>query len=252
MKLRSLFCLGALALAGGVVADDITPPTSNMFGWMRVDSTNAYTAVAVPWLACGGGNVKVADLVKIDNLTPGDMLFVYEGGAYKAWTLQSGAWTPTTTVASGKTPAASEPAADAALARGGALWLYRQKPMTGDAPTPFYLYGQQETEPVAAPALTAGAYNLIANPNATAFDLNGNGKIVGATAGDVIQVPGDNGIQRIYTYKDSAWGYDTFAQAPDLPEGVMARTRVTTGCTIPAGQGVWYVSKGTTAPTINW
>jgi len=252
MKLRSLLCLGALALAGGVVADGITPPTSNTFGWMRIDSTNAYTVVAVPWLGCGGGNVKVADLVKIDNLTAGDTLYAYESGTYKAWILQDGAWTPTTTVASGKTPAASEPAADAALARGAALWLFRQSPMDGNAAKPFYVYGQQGEGTVSAPTLTAGAYNLIANPNATAFDLNDNGKISGATSGDIIQIPGDNGIARIYTFNGTNWGYDTFAQAVGLPQGVMVRTRVTTGCTIERGQGAWYVSKGSSAPTINW
>lgn len=243
MKLRSLICLGAL-VAAGVASAEIAAPTSNTFGWLRVDSTKQYTIVAVPWLGCDGAAVKVADLVKVDNLTAGDMLYVYQGGAYKAWILQNGAWTPTTTVADGKKPAAAGGAAEAALARGSALWLYRQ-----NAADPFYVYGQHSADVASAPALTAGAYNLIANPNASDYDLN-SGKITGATKGDQVQVVGDAGVTRLYTFDGTSWGYDNLVQVEGAP--FSRNERVTTGCTIPAGQGVWYVSKGATAPTIAW
>lgn len=243
MKLRSLICLGALVVAGAASAE-IAAPTSNTFGWLRVDSTKQYTIVAVPWLGCDGTAVKVADLVKVDNLTPEDMLYVYQDGAYKAWVLRNGVWTPTTTVAEGKRPTAAAGAAETALARGSALWLYRQ-----NATNPFYVYGQHSADTASAPALTPGAYNLVANPNASGYDLN-SGKITGAAKGDQVQVVGDAGVTRVYTFDGTNWGYDNLVPVEGKP--FSRHERVTTGCTIPAGQGVWYVSKGTTAPTIKW
>ena len=206
-----------------------------------MDSTKQYTIVAVPWLGCDGAAVKVADLVKVDNLTPKDMLYVYQDGAYKAWILQDGVWTPTTTVAEGKRPAAAAGAAETALARGSALWLYRQ-----NATNPFYVYGQHSADTASAPALTPGAYNLVANPNASDYDLNSK-KITGAAEGDQVQVVGDAGVTRVYTFDGTNWGY-----VPVEGKPFSRHERVTKGCTIPAGQGVWYVSKGTTAPTIKW
>ena len=243
MKLRSLICLGALVVAG-VASAEIAAPTSNTFGWLRVDSTKQYTIVAVPWLGCDGAAVKVADLVKVDNLTPEDMLYVYQDGTYKAWVLRNRVWTPVTTVAEGKSPAAAAGAAETALARGSALWLYRQ-----NATNPFYVYGQYSPATASAPALTPGAYNLVANPNASDYDLN-SGKITGAANGDQVQVVGDAGVTRVYTFDGTNWGYDRLVQVEGEP--FSRHERVTTGCTIPAGQGVWYVSKGTTAPTIEW
>ena len=243
MKLRSLICLGALVVAG-VASAEIAAPTSNTFGWLRVDSTKQYTIVAVPWLGCDGTAVKVADLVKVDNLTPEDMLYVYQDGTYKAWVLRNRVWTPVTTVAEDKRPAAAAGAAETALARGSALWLYRQ-----NATNPFYVYGQYSPATASAPALTPGAYNLVANPNASDYDLN-SGKITGAANGDQVQVVGDAGVTRVYTFDGTNWGYDNLVQVEGAP--FSRHERVTTGCTIPAGQGVWYVSKGTTAPTIEW
>ena len=243
MKLRSLICLGALVVAG-VASAEIAAPTSNTFGWLRVDSKKQYTIVAVPWLGCDGAAVKVADLVKVDNLTPEDMLYVYQDGTYKAWVLRNRVWTPVTTVAEGKSPAAAAGAAETALARGSALWLYRQ-----NATNPFYVYGQYSPATASAPALTPGAYNLVANPNASDYDLN-SGKITGAANGDQVQVVGDAGVTRVYTFDGTNWGYDNLVQVEGAP--FSRHERVTTGCTIPAGQGVWYVSKGTTAPTIEW
>ena len=243
MKLRSLICLGALVVAG-VASAEIAAPTSNTFGWLRVDSKKQYMIVAVPWLGCDGAAVKVADLVKVDNLTPEDMLYVYQDGTYKAWVLRNRVWTPVTTVAEGKSPAAAAGAAETALARGSALWLYRQ-----NATNPFYVYGQHSADTASAPALTPGAYNLVANPNASGYDLN-SGKITGAAKGDQVQVVGDAGVTRVYTFDGTNWGYDRLVQVDGEP--FSRHERVTTGCTIPAGQGVWYVSKGTTAPTIEW
>ena len=65
MKLRSIACVGAMALATAALATDVLTDTKTL-GWMRVDSDLAITAVGVPWTDIGDptANVKVADLVK--------------------------------------------------------------------------------------------------------------------------------------------------------------------------------------------
>ena len=111
------------------------------------------------------------------------------------------------------------------------------------------MYGQHAADTASAPALTPGAYNLVAKPNASGYDLN-SGKSTGAAKGDQVQVVGDAGVTRVYTFDGTNWGYDNLVPVEGAP--FSRNERVTTGCTIPAGQGVWYVSKGTTAPTIEW
>ena len=203
MKLRSIACVGAMALAAAALATDVLTDTKTL-GWMRVDSDLAITAVGVPWTDIGDptANVKVADLVKTDNLTDGDNLYVYNNGTWTFYTLSSGAWVAGTTANSSITATAGDPS-DATIARGQALYLERQNPKENNAAKPFWVYGADGSE-IATTTLTGSTKYLVASPKATAF-IPQSSAFVGATqktrkaAGDQIVVPLEGGATRTYT-----------------------------------------------------
>ena len=247
MKLRSLIGFCALAVASAAVAEDIV---GNTCGLMNVPSTAATTMIAVPWVTVGGtaDAMKVANLVKTDTLTAGDELYYYDGTTYYRWLLQDGVWTPSSTVKDedGKSVTIEGPAADYAIARGKGLFLVRQ-----NTAAEIWLYGQSSTAAVsvmvAKGTATTPAYTMLANPNTEAYGLNAH-NVEGAD-GDMISIPGDS---TVYTYKDGSWGYvqktgekTIRGKTIDVMEWAVGEV------TVPAGQGVWYVSKGG-APTIAW
>ena len=247
MNLRSLMCGFALAAASASVAAVVSG--GNTCGLMNVPSTDKCTMIAVPWLNVGAGDVKVCDLVKTDTLTAGDKLYYYNGSAFEVWQLSAGkAWESCTTAnKDGITTAPG--AADKTIARGRALWLERPT----NTETEIWLYGQYASDAasvtVAKGSADAAAYTMIANPNATDFDLNAKG--VAGAAGDQVALPSDTGIADLYTYDGTKWmrkkvETETFG-------GKTHQVKVDTdeGCVVPAGKGVWYVSKGG-SPTISW
>ena len=133
-------------------------------------------------------------------------------------------------VSENKRPAAAEGASDKTLKRGEALVLVRT---ATDLTAPFYVMGQYSSSSVAKLQLAAGsktapAYSLIAPPFATAKGLNeATWESVGAN--DVILIQG-----KIYNYNNGQWG------CWEVTNGVES---FVPGGTIPAGTGVWFVSK---------
>ena len=256
MKLRSMMCVGAMALATAALADYTD---GKVCGWMRIDSTLPVTAVGVPWVDVSNtnNNVKVADLVKTDGLTAGDKLYVYNGGTWSFYTLENNAWVAGNT-ANASTPSgvtvAGNPA-EATIARGQALYLERQYPTN---PGYFYVYGAVGGA-VPAQNLAANSTYLLASPKAEIFDLNGTGKISAANAADQIIVPLAGGESKVFTYRNSKWGYsETRAvtaadqvSMPWLPLGQTATFRVENGV-IDLGTGFWYKTAAGSTPTINW
>ena len=246
MKLRSIVCVGAIALAGAALATDVLTDTKTL-GWMRVDSTLPITAVGVPWTDVGDptANVKVADLVKTDNLTAGDNLYVYNNGNWTFYTLSDGAWVAGTTANSSITATAGNPS-EATIARGQALYLERQNPTT---PGYFYVYGAVGSE-IATSTLTGATKYLVASPKAAAFIPQASA-IAGATAksrrgGDQIVVPLDGGNTRIYTLVNSKWGYVS-AAGKRVEEGAEDYLPV------PLGTGFWYMTgSADNSITITW
>ena len=249
MKLRSIACVGAMALATAALATDVLTDTKTL-GWMRVDSDLAITAVGVPWTDIGDptANVKVADLVKTDNLTDGDNLYVYSNGTWTFYTLSRGAWVAGTTANSSITATAGDPS-DATIARGQALYLERQNPKENNAAKPFWVYGADGSE-IATTTLTGSTKYLVASPKATAFTPQAS-KISGATAksrrgGDQIVVPLDGGASRIYTLVNNKWGY-VGASGARIEEGADGYLPV------QLGTGFWYMaSSAENSITITW
>ena len=120
-------------------------------------------------------------------------------------------------------------------------------------PYDLYLYGQDSmataTSTIAVGTSTSPAYSLLASPNTVAADLNAKNFSGTRNAADEIRVPRHNLPDLIYTFKDGqGWGTSTSVQI-----GTTGRYKKvwTAGCTIPAGTGFWYVSKGGSG-TITW
>jgi hypothetical protein len=233
--------------------------TTNQFGLLKIVSTNADTIVSAPWVALGvnveePSAINVAKLVKTTNLTAGDQLILFDGSSYKAWGLNSGCteWEPLVIVGGGESVeergmTLSPGAANTTLSRGQGIMLHRQNPTEGGNAKPFYLYGQY-TPAAASTSVAANETALLANPNPNAsFSFS---SITSPGGNDKIIVPGV-GTPKVYTYKDSEWGYDKteITTVHGISQG--STSRVTNESSVEAGKGFWYKSGGG-APTINW
>lgn len=250
MKLRLM--IGWCALAATVaLGEDVTG--KNVCGLMNVPSKAEVTMIAVPWVTVGGADtMKVANLVKTDTLSPGDELYYYDGGVYRCWKLQGGAWQPTTVAlndAKGNPVTYETPDASYALPRGKGLFLVRS-----NTEKEIWLYGQHSTAQVSVTVAKAEevdgkmvpAYTMIANPNTEAYDLNT--KKVGGAAGDQILL---DDAKTLYTRTETAWTRKTDVKMTINGVERTFKEDTTVDVVIPAGTGAWYVSKGG-SPTIAW
>ena len=260
MKLRSIMCVGAMALAAVSFADDYTDGA--VVGWARVDSPNARTVIGVPWLnVATDGNVAVAKLVKTDTLTAGDKLYVFDDGTWYFYELSRGKeWVAGTTANANASPVVAGEPDTATVARGKALILERQS--TSD---PFYLYGKdgaltsaELTATVAAGGEEKATLTLLASPKLAEVDVNASGFITGGiiAAGDSIIVPvaGGNTVSYTRNAENDAWVRETIEQVT-MPWGAVFNKKVYTsvGCTIPLGTGFWYSRAAGQSPlTVNW
>ena len=247
MKVKTLACLCALAAipAFGTVAVTST----NTFGVLKVTCSAQKVIIATPWVEClTADNVKVTDLVMTSGLADGDAILVYQGGEFKSWVISGGAWVAQIVSQAGATVSSGD-AASAAIARGQAFWFVKA---SYSEPYDLYLYGQDTTagatSTIAQGSSGTPAYSLLASPNTVAADLNAKNFDGTPNAADEIRVPRHNLPDLIYTYQDGKWG--TFVS---VKIGTTNRYRKDwqAGCTIPAGTGFWYVSKGGSG-TITW
>ena len=252
---KILFSAAAVCAAGLAMAASVESP--NTFGVLKVSSTNAETVVSVPWEAVGSGNVKVKDFVMTTNMSDNDMLYLYdntgETPTYKAWILSGGAWTGIATVkgVDGKTVTATADA-DATLARGQALIIWRQNYDGGTTPAEsIYLYGQYNSTGVSSYTMTAGKATLFAPVNTTSlpFYLNkpekseiASGTTVACVKdwsnvnpGDTIRLQDKKGNAYTLSWDDEhdKWGYYTGADY------------ITAAAIIQPGMGGWYMNTNT-------
>ena len=249
MKLKTLACLCALAAIPAFGTEAVT--SANTFGVLKVTCSAQKVIIATPWVKCGDATaaVKVTDLVMTSGLANGDAILVYQDGEFKSWVISDGAWVAQIVSQAGQTVSSGD-AASAAVERGEAFWFVKA---SYSEPYDLYLYGQ-DTAAGATSTITGGssgtpAYSLVASPKTTAANLN-SGVTFGFTpnAADEIHVSRHNLPDLVYTYQNSQWGTLTSTQI-----GTTGRYKKqwTAGCTIPAGTGFWYVSKGGSG-TITW
>ncbi len=247
MKFRSMICVCALA-ASAAMATDVTGLTSATLGWIKVNSSAKCTIIAVPWLNVGGTSMQVAKLVKTDSLSADDKLYYYDGTRYYGWQISGGEWVGLSTTKideTGQSITLNAPTDTYSLPRGKALFIERS-----DTTKDIYLFGQYDSGhaevPVTGCASTTPAYTLIANPNTSEINLNNVTMNGSPNAGDKIIVPGVDGAnEKEYTYDSSkgGWGYLKEGATPIFP-GVAAPRTWSTEAILPAGRGVWYMSKG--------
>ena len=251
MKVKTLACLCALAAIPAFGTEAVT--SANTFGVLKVTCSAQKVIIATPWVACATADaaVKVTDLVMTSGLANGDAILVYQNdGSFKSWVIADGEWVPQIVSQAGQT-VSSGSADSAAIARGKAFWFVKNSFTDGDT-YDLYLYGQ-DTTVAATSTIAVGtsanpAYSLVASPKTTAANLN-SGVTFSFTpnAADEIRVPRFNLPDVVYTYKaGQGWGTSVKKQV-----GSVFKKEWEAGCTIPAGTGFWYVSKGGSG-TITW
>ena len=266
MKLHSIVCVGAMALAVAAFADG-EYTDGKVVGWLRVDSDKAVTVIGIPWLCVAeDANVEVAKLVKTDNLTAGDMLYIYNNGNWTGFRLNDGctAWEGYATTKKVNGVDTTIPAASDALrlARGQALYLERQNPAENNVAKPFYLYGrygdltaEESTSQIAAggakPTVT-----LLASPKLDAdLDVNRSGLFTGTIdASDSIIIPTQGAFTVSYTRNaaNTAWQRVTKTTMTRFGKQIEVESYTEEGCTIPRGTGFWYSRVANSALAINW
>ena len=217
--------------------------TNVAFSLYPVTSSSKETIVAISLRGMDGQPVAVSNLVKTANLTAGDKLYTFENGVYKEWTLAGGAWVGAdktyTMNKTGQLVAANGD--DPSVVRkevGSGIWLVRND-QYDEEPFTFYLYGTPDKNPQTD--IAGGAVNLVGNPTTSSVPLTVE-MLKDAANGDRIEVPGGTGIlgRLVYTYDGTQW--KTFGSDHKLTPGLP---------TIPANQGFWYVSKGSSF-TMSW
>lgn len=231
MKMKRLVAAILSASALAAAADTVTG--SNEIGTLAITSTLKNTVVAVPFKTLGGSvdAVKPQELVLTANLTEGDQLYIFQGGAYKGYVLGSSGWegVDNASIGSDGLPTCTAATDSTTVATGSGFWLVRKD--VPAEPFTFYIYGEYKAD--VASSITAGAQNLIANP--LAVPANPEFSLTPAN-GDAILFPQAGVLPKRYTYKNSVWNCD-------LETGLPA---------FAAGQGAWYISKGASDMTCTW
>ena len=240
MKLRLMICAAAASTALFATED----AKSATYAAMNV--TNAYTdtVIAVPWVGLDGNPILVSNLVNTTTLSDGDKLYMYDNVSsnWYGYTKVGGAWQGYMTVTEANVTIG---AADAQTAtRGAGLILQRA---SGSTSTNILICGRVGTGDVTTTIATGKT--LFANPTATKVDINS--KFTGATNGDTISIPLNNGGTDVYTFNGTEWGKVTYTETT-LANGRKRKTQAWSKCgEIPAGTGAWYETTGS-GYTVTW
>ena len=137
MKLRLMIC--AMAASTALFATD--PTTSSVvYGVMGVsDTASSNTVVGVPWGNADAEAITLSNLVSTATLATGDIVYLYESGTWKGYTLlASKVWDPMTTINGNEV--VSPGSADAkTLSRGTGLIIQR-----ASNTDPIYLCGRHQ------------------------------------------------------------------------------------------------------------
>ena len=233
--------------------------SENTIGVLAVKDAPATAIIGVPWKSLSdGGDIKVDNLVRTANLTPGDTITVYDNGKFKQWALEENEdktkeWVPVTTVTTGGSEQAGE-ASEKGVARGAGVWLTRQKPEE-----PIYLVGQATSDAATTTTIekptdeevAAGekAWNLVASPKVEPVQVMTI--LQGKLPNDKVIIPTKGSPKNIYWNKKlNKWGYvdyTTNASGYAVPTFVEASE-----ASIPAGTGFWYLNGDANNDELQW
>ena len=236
-------------------------------GVLKLESTEPVIPVAVPWNSLEDGKeIKVDQIVKTSTLSDGDLIHIYdkEKKAYINLEVQNGEWKQTGAVkiddlGNVTDETLSQEELDLTTAtRGSSIFLERKT----DTSKPVYLLGQYKKDEEATTAITAPdsdkgevqAANLIAPTSIEPTDLNEvivPSKVQGEIGeNDQLMLVRD-GLPSYYKFKNGKWGYNKPVYEFVNGKPRMRQQWVTDDAVVPAGVGLWYLSKGG-APTIKW
>lgn len=244
--MKKTILLSSILAVGAAFADPASVTSANAIGALDVTipATRAQSLVSVPFLGYeNGGAVAVKDMVKTSNLGADSKLYVPDGtGAYNTFKLSGGKWVADQRVTIGpdgqKSLDTSEDQGSATVARGDAFWIEPSDKSTTDKT--IYLLGLGETASGSS-TVTPNVWNLVGNTTGARVDIADKGykvvsesEVQGYSEGEKICVQKADGMLETYTYREG-W--------------LKGRTKVTQ-VNIDAGQGFWFLSRGTT--TIKW
>ena len=237
MKLRLMIC--AMAASTALFATDVTSYT---YGVLAVsDTTSSNTVVGVPWRqvseSATTSDISLSNLVSTAMLAAGDIVYLYEGGTWKGYTLlASGVWDPMTTI-NGKDVTSPGSADAKTFSRGAGLIIQR-----ASNTDPIYLCGRYEAIVGLNSTIPAGTMVLIANP------LTGDKEITVGAVGDQIRIPQDGGAMKIYEKRAAGWG----TYSAQTVGGRTVKKWSACGCSLPAGTGAFYVNNGSEDVVVSW
>lgn len=238
--MKNLLAIAISAAALSAMADATTAEGSNEIGTLAITSNMKQTVVAVPFTKLGASvdTIAPSDLVLNTNLVEGDQIYVFGydangKGSYKGWKLNgSGVWESVANASIDEygTPTCSSADNNTVVSVGSGFWLVRKTEPSGSFT--FYVYGQYVDRVVSN--IAAGKQNLFANPLSVEAR-----PVISETPenGDQILIPQTGTIPLRYTYKSGSWMHR--AETVALPA-------------FQAGQGAWYVSKGSSNLTCTW
>ena len=241
MKCKTLLAMATIAASSAALA---TVTSTNTLCRIAVTNDMAETLISVPLVEVGGSveQIPLTNYVLTTNLATGDKLLQWDGTEhnYYAWNFNGTTWVPFTVV-DGNSAWVSPSGDVAKLARGTGAWLVRGASKSKE----FYLYGQVSGTQVVS-EFTGGQQTLMGHPRAADFNPNSGVTWAKQQDGDMIVFANPTnrtGMTKL-TYKTSA---DGWARQTAVGEWTKDTTSM-----IPAGQGFWYVSKGSTNGTATW
>ena len=242
MKCKTLLAMATMAASSAALA---TVTSLNTLCRIAVTNDMTETLISVPLVEVGGSveQIPLTNYVLTTNLAVDDKLLQWNGTKYYAWNFTGTTWEPLNVVDDNS--AWVSPSGDVAkLARGTGAWLVRGETSKSKE---FYLYGQVSEAEVES-TFIGGQQTLMGHPRAAAFNPNAAGVTwSGQQDGDMIIFanPANRTGMTKLTYKAgevNGWARQT---AP----GVWSKDETSM---IPAGQGFWYVSKGSENGTATW
>ena len=260
-----LYRIDVLFIPEGRSTSEEYVSTVNTAGVLRVSSTASRAAISVPWTKLqpsGSDPVRAVNLVKTTNLTPDDVLYVYDFAKrdYRAWKMDAnGNWSPLSVFTIDQygqvdwsNPSEAEAAGEGSeVARGLGIWLERAN--TNDF---IYLCGQYD--PATVSTTLAPGFNLVANPYPTFFDASTLAKPTATgPEGDRIVIPTAEAPVNA-CYKDDAWKAprnEVISFVNPVTRETMAGVKTvwaTDGLTLSAGLAFWYFNAGSESVELTW
>ena len=255
-----LYVIDLLFIPEGKATSEEYVTTVNTAGVLKVDNHAWRAAVAAPWMKLqptGSSAVSAVDLVKTMNLTPEDVLYLYDSAEkdYRAWKMnENGGWSPLDVITMdehgvlGWTNREEIVDVDSQIARGLGLWLERAS--TNGC---IYLAGQYDPAGVDTTELQSG-WNLVGNPLPVEYDLT---KLLNEnTAKGVRLVVPTAGTPKEYEYREGkGWGYSKSVKVTKFNKELVQTTFVTDDFRLPAGCAFWYYPDPDAPddpPTLQW